>query len=73
MANIIWRNWRSVSVILLLIFAGGFLIAASAALIRAVPWQPMLATNQAPPNGTPGSAQPGTLGMARPHPPIQVR
>jgi hypothetical protein len=33
----------------------------------------MLATNQAPPNGTPGSAQPGTLGMARPHSPIQER
>jgi hypothetical protein len=72
-AKIIWRSWRGVSVILLVLFAGGLLIAAGAALVRAVPWQPMLATNQAPPNGTPGSAQPGTLGMARPHPPIQVR
>ena len=73
MANIIWRNWRSVSVNLLVLFACGFLIAAGAALVRAVPWQPLLATNQAPPNGTPGSAQPGTLGLARPHEPIQVR
>jgi hypothetical protein len=72
-ANIIWRNWRKVSVVLLVLFAGGILIFAGAALVRAVQWQPMLATNQAPPNGTPGSAQPGTLGLARPHPPILVR
>jgi hypothetical protein len=72
--KIIWRNWRSVSVILLGLFACGFAIAAGVALIRAVPWQPMLATNQAPPpNGTPGSEQPGTLGLARPHEPMIVR
>jgi hypothetical protein len=74
MANIIRRNWRNVSAILLVLFACGFVIAAGAALIRAVPWRPMLATNQtAPPNGTPGSAQPGTLGLARPHEPMIVR
>jgi hypothetical protein len=72
-ANIIWRNWRSVPVVLLGLFACGFLIAVGAALVRAVPWRPMLATNQAPPNGTPGSAQPGTLGLARPHAPMIVR
>jgi hypothetical protein len=73
-ANIIRRNWRSVFAILLVLFACGFLVAAGVAVLRAVPWQPMLATNQAPPpNGTPGSAQPGTLGLARPHEPLTVR
>jgi hypothetical protein len=72
--NIIRRSWRGVSAILLVLFACGFAIAAGAALVRAVPWRPMLATNHAPPpNGTPGSAQPGTLGLARPHEPMIVR
>jgi hypothetical protein len=72
-ANIILRNWRSISVVLVGLLACGFLIVGVTALVRAVPWRPMLATNQAPPNGTPGSAQPGTLGLARPHEPMIVR
>ncbi len=69
----IFRSFRKVPVILLVLFSCGFLIAAGAAVVGALQWRPMLGANGAPPNGTPGSEQPGTIGLARPHPPIQPR
>ena len=62
------RNKRLV--ILLAVFSSAFLLAIAAALTdhRRISW-----TEGTPPNGTAGSAQPGTIGLARPHPPLPVR
>ncbi len=51
------------------------LLAASVVLAAAVLWRPTMMTsaNLAPPNGTPGSAQPGTIGLARPHVPLPTK
>jgi hypothetical protein len=61
---------RKIRFILLVLFACGVLAAAGAAVVS-TDWRAMLAANRPPPNGTPESAQPGTIGLARPHPPIQ--
>jgi hypothetical protein len=66
------RNVGKIRVILLGLLSCGLLMAAGAAVVNAPRWWPMSALNRPPPNGTPGSAQPGTIGLARPHPPIQV-
>jgi hypothetical protein len=71
--NNIWRRLRGLSVISLGLLCCGFLIAAGVAGVRAISSNPIITASRAPPNGTPGSEQPGTLGLARPHPPIQVR
>jgi hypothetical protein len=62
------RNKRLV--ILLAVFSCAFLLAIAAALTdhRRISW-----TEGTPPNGTAGSAQPGTIGLARPHPPLPVQ
>jgi hypothetical protein len=51
------------------------LLAAGVALVTSVDWRPtmMMSANPAPPNGTPGSAQPGTIGLARPHVPLPTK
>jgi hypothetical protein len=57
--------------ILLAVFGCAFLLAIAAVLTadhRRISW-----TEGTPPNGTTGSAQPGTIGLARPHPPLPVR
>jgi hypothetical protein len=59
--------------VLIGLFASAFVIAATAAIVTTIEWRPMTSTSQVPPNGTPGSAQPGTIGLARPHPPMPVR
>jgi hypothetical protein len=47
------------------------LLAASVTLLTTMPrWPTVTLTDAAPPNGTPGSAQPGTIGLARPHAPL---
>lgn len=71
--NKILRNVGKVLVILLVLFCCGLLVAASVAVVGKLPWRTMVAENSAPPNGTPGSAQPGTIGLARPHQPVPVR
>jgi len=58
---------------LLVVLACAFLFAAGAALVSSIHWQTVLSTARAPPNGTTGSAQPGTIGLARPHPPLPER
>jgi len=62
------RNKRLV--ILLAVFSSAFLLAIAAAVTdhRRISW-----TEGTPPNGTAGSAQPGTIGLARPHPPLPVQ
>ena len=58
----------------LVVFGCAVLLAASAALVTTVHWRhAMMSTNPAPPNGTPGSEQPGTIGLARPHSPLPAR
>ena len=57
----------------LVLFIGVLLIAAATAVVTAVPWQSVLSANDAPPNGTTVSAPPGTMGLARPHPPMPTR
>jgi hypothetical protein len=69
----IFHSLSKVQVILLVLFSCGLLIAAGDVVVRALQGRPGLVTNGAPPNGTPGSAQPGTIGLARPHAPIQVQ
>ena len=57
-------------------FSFALLLAASVALVTSVHWRPtmmMMSANPAPPNGTPGSAQPGTIGLARPHVPLPMK
>ena len=61
------------SAILISLFACAFVIAAAAALVTAIKWQPVLSVAHVTPNGTPGSAQPGTIGLARPHPTMPPR
>ena len=56
------------AVILIALFALAFVVAATAALVTAIRWEPVLSVAHVMPNGTPGSAQPGTIGLARPHP-----
>ena len=67
------RNQNRAALILLGLFCCAFLLAAGAALVTTLHWQPILSNQRAPPNGTPGSAQPGTIGLARPHAPSGVR
>ena len=58
-------------VILLAVFGCAFLLAVATVLAtdqRRLSW-----TEGTPPNGTTGSAQPGTIGLARPHPPLPMR
>jgi hypothetical protein len=71
--NSIWLRLRGLSVISAALLGCGLLIAGSAVAVRTIPWKPVMTASRAPPNGTPGSEQPGTLGLARPHPPIQLR
>lgn len=55
----------------IVLFGFALLVAASAALLTTMPrWPTVGWTSAAPPNGTPGSAQPGTIGLARPHAPL---
>jgi hypothetical protein len=61
------------SAILIALFAFAFVAAAGAALVTAIKWEPVLSTAHMTPNGTPGSAQPGTIGLARPHPTMPPR
>ena len=58
-------------VIWLVLFGCAFLVAIAAVLTadhRQLSW-----VEGTPPNGTTGSAQPGTIGLARPHPPLPAR
>jgi hypothetical protein len=64
---------RELSGTLITLFACAFVAAAGAALITAIKWQPAVSTAHLPPNGTPGSALPGTIGLARPHPAMPPR
>jgi hypothetical protein len=73
MENNIRPQRERLSVVLIALFACAFLIAAGAALLTVIKWQPVLSTAHVTPNGTPGSAQPGTIGLARPHPPMPER
>ena len=66
------RNASKAPVIWLVLFSCGFLLAAGAAVVGTGQWRTMLAESRAPPNGTPGSEQPGTIGLARPHAPMRV-
>lgn len=67
MENNLRKPREHLSVVLIALFACAFLIATGAALLTAIKWQPVLSTAHVMPNGTPGSAQPGTIGLARPH------
>lgn len=68
------RNPREhLPAILIALFACAFVVAAGAALVTAIKWQPVLSAAHVPPNGTPGSALPGTIGLARPHPTMPVQ
>ena len=71
--NNVWRRLRGLSVVSIVLVGCGLLIATGVAGMRAIPWTRVTTASRAPPNGTLGSEQPGTLGLARPHPPIQVR
>jgi hypothetical protein len=62
------KQREHLSIILISLFACAFVVVAGAALVTAIKWQPLLSTTHIPPNGTPGSALPGTIGLARPHP-----
>ena len=58
-------------VIWLVLLGCAFLLAIATVVTtdhRRISW-----TEGTPPNGTTGSAQPGTIGLARPHPPLPVR
>jgi hypothetical protein len=69
----LFRLPNKAAVIALALFACAMLLAAGAALVTTTPWRSMMVSiNSAPPNGTPGSEQPGTIGLARPHPPMAV-
>jgi hypothetical protein len=66
--NIIVR--RPVRFVIVL-FSCALLLAASVGLLTTLPrWPTVTWTSAVPPNGTPGSAQPGTIGLARPHAPL---
>ena len=67
------REPNKTAVILLALFSCAFLLAAGAALLTTIHWQPMLSASRTPPNGTTGSAQPGTIGLARPHAPLPAQ
>jgi len=51
-----------------LLTVGAVLTATRQQLSQQLSW-----TEGTPPNGTTGSAQPGTIGLARPHPPLPAR
>jgi len=73
MENNVCKPREHGSLVLIALFACAFLIAAGAALVTVINWQPVLTTTHVTPNGTPGSAQPGTIGLARPHPTMPAR
>jgi hypothetical protein len=54
------------------LFGFTLLLTTSVVVATTVHWlrTMIMSTNAAPPNGTPGSAQPGTIGLARPHVPL---
>ncbi len=60
-------------VIGLVVFFCTFLLVTAAAVLTTIHRQPLFSADHAPPNGTIGSAQPGTIGMARPHTPLHVQ
>jgi hypothetical protein len=65
-----FRHLNKPVAIWLVIFSCAFALVAGAALVTTMDRQPILSMDSAPPNGTPGSAQPGTMGLARPHAPL---